>query len=427
MKRKISIILSLILVMALATPVFAAVDLDVNGRDYMPSSELYLENGVTLVPLNVISDVLGCEASVGEDIKLEENNNVLKMKVGKTEALVNEVSQTMPMAPRMIAGKVYVPLRFVLESLGAQVGWDGETNRVSIIYTETRNGMTAEEIMAKSSVAMTEANQYKMQGDMQTTVKVNADLSDDEALNMSMDMKGTVEAWMQMEPVVMYMKQYMTVDVPDAPVPGAQTMETEMVLNEDGIFMTMPEMGWVKMDLEGLDLEALMKQSMTQDPTAAMQQMRDMGMIVSFGQDQVKDGKKYYVINAVMGSDTLNNEYYDQLTQQMSALGLDVDLQQMLENMDIDMVYEMWLDQETLYTDYMDMSGDIKFAINLPATEETPAGTMNMAMTLQAFFTMSGYGQEFTVPDVTGARDFEEVLAEQVAQAEMQLEEQARE
>lgn len=427
MKRKISIILSLILVMALATPVFAAVDLDVNGRDYMPSSELYLENGVTLVPLNVISDVLGCEASVGEDIKLEENNNVLKMKVGKTEALVNEVSQTMPMAPRMIAGKVYVPLRFVLESLGAQVGWDGETNRVSIIYTETRNGMTAEEIMAKSSVAMTEANQYKMQGDMQTTVKVNADLSDDEALNMSMDMKGTVEAWMQMEPVVMYMKQNMTVDVPDAPVPGAQTMETEMVLNEDGIFMTMPEMGWVKMDLEGLDLEALMKQSMTQDPTAAMQQMRDMGMIVSFGQDQVKDGKKYYVINAVMGSDTLNNEYYDQLTQQMLALGLDVDLQQMLENMDIDMVYEMWLDQETLYTDYMDMSGDIKFAINLPATEETPAGTMNMAMTLQAFFTMSGYGQEFTVPDVTGARDFEEVLAEQVAQAEMQLEEQARE
>lgn len=427
MKRKISIILSLILVMALATPVFAAVDLDVNGRDYMPSSELYLENGVTLVPLNVISDVLGCEASVGEDIKLEENNNVLKMKVGKTEALVNEVSQTMPMAPRMIAGKVYVPLRFVLESLGAQVGWDGETNRVLIIYTETRNGMTAEEIMAKSSVAMTEANQYKMQGDMQTTVKVNADLSDDEALNMSMDMKGTVEAWMQMEPVVMYMKQNMTVDVPDAPVPGAQTMETEMVLNEDGIFMTMPEMGWVKMDLEGLDLEALMKQSMTQDPTAAMQQMRDMGMIVSFGQDQVKDGKKYYVINAVMGSDTLNNEYYDQLTQQMSALGLDVDLQQMLENMDIDMVYEMWLDQETLYTDYMDMSGDIKFAINLPATEETPAGTMNMAMTLQAFFTMSGYGQEFTVPDVTGARDFEEVLAEQVAQAEMQLEEQARE
>ena len=427
MKRKISIILSLILVMALATPVFAAVDLDVNGRDYMPSSELYLENGVTLVPLNVISDVLGCEASVGEDIKLEENNNVLKMKVGKTEALVNEVSQTMPMAPRMIAGKVYVPLRFVLESLGAQVGWDGETNRVSIIYTETRNGMTAEEIMAKSSVAMTEANQYKMQGDMQTTVKVNADLSDDEALNMSMDMKGTAEAWMQMEPVVMYMKQNMTVDVPDAPTPGAQTMETEMVLNEDGIFMTMPEVGWVNMDLGGLDLEALMKQSMTQDPTAAMQQMRDMGMIVSFGQDQVKDGKKYYVINAVMGSDTLNNEYYDQLTQQMSALGLDVDLQQMLENMDIDMVYEMWLDQETLYTDYMDMSGDIKFAINLPATEETPAGTMNMAMTLQAFFTMSDYGQEFTVPDVTGARDFEEVLAEQVAQAEMQLEEQARE
>jgi hypothetical protein len=421
LKRKISIILSLILVMALATPVFAAVNLEVNGRDYEPSYELYLENGVTLVPLDVITDALGCDVTTeGDQITYQENDNSLQMNINSTTAVVNGTNQTMPMAPRMINNQIYVPLRFVLESLGAQVGWDSEASSVSVTYNETRNGMTAAEIMAKASVAMAEANQSKMSVDLKSTINMKADLPDSEALDMAMDMNGTVEAWMQMEPMVMYMKQNMTVDVPDAPIPGSQAVNSEMVINQDGIFMTMPEIGWVKMNLEGLDMEALMEQSMTQDPATVMKQMRDMGMTVTLAQDQVKEGKKYYVINAVMGSDTLNSEYYQQLTQQMSALGQDLDLQQMLENMDIDMVYDMWIDQETFYTDYMNLIGDIKLKIDIPESEEVPGGTMEMAMTMTAAYRMSDYGQEFAVPDIKDARDFEEVLAEQVAQAEVQ-------
>lgn len=424
MKRKISIILSLILVMILATPAFASVNLDVNGKEYKPSSELYLEHGVTLVPLDVISDVLGCEAAVGEDIRLKENNNTLKMAVGKTTAMVNDAAQTMPMAPRMVEGQVYVPLRFILEAVGAQVDWNGETSQISITYNETRNGMTAEEIMAKSSVALTEANQYKMLVDLRSAVEVNADIPEAEALNMSMDMNGTLEAWMQMEPVAMYMRQNMTIEIPDAPIPGSQAVQTEMVMTQDGIFMTMPEIGWVKMDLQGLNMEELMKQSMTQDPAAAMQQIRDMGMIVSFGQDQEKNGKKYWVLKATMTGNLLNSDYYQELTQQMPALLEGMDIQQLLDNLDVDLVYDMWIDQETFYTDYMNMSGDIRFAMNLPSSEDTAGGPMEMAMTIEASYTMADYGQEFTVPDVSGARDFEEVLAEQVAKAQEALETQ---
>lgn len=423
MKRKISIILSLILVIALATPVFAAVNLEVNGRDYDPSNELYLENGVTLVPLDVITDALGCDVTADSDqITYQENDNSVQMNINSTTAVVNGTNQTMPMAPRMIDSQVYVPLRFVLESLGAQVGWNGKTNSVSVAYNETRNGMTAEEIMAKASVAMVEANQSKMSVDVQGTIGMKADLPDSEALDMTMDMDGTIEAWMQMEPMVMYMKQNMTVDVPDAPTPGAQGIQTEMVMNQDGIFMTMPEIGWVKMDLEGLDIEALMEQSMTQDPATVMQQMTDMGMTVTLAQDQEKNGKQYWVIKAAMNGDTLNSDYFKQFTQQMPALEQDVDIQQMLENMDIDMVYDMWIDQETFYTDYMNLISDITFKMDMPETEEIPGGTMEMAMTMNAAYVISGYGQEFAVPDIQNARDFEEVLAEQAAQAQETLE-----
>lgn len=422
MKRKTCLILSLILVMIMATPALASVSLDINGQAYKPSSELYLENGVTLVPLDVIKNVLGCEVAVAEDIRLRENDHTLKMAVGKTTATVNDTIATMPIAPRMVEGQIYVPLRFIMEAVGAQVDWNGENRQVSITYNETRNGMTAEEIMAKSSVAMTEANRYKMLADVRSTVKVSTDLPDSEAADMSMDLQGTVEAWMQMNPVLMYLKQNMTINAPIAPAPATQTVETEMAMNQDGIFITMPDIGWVKMDLQELNMQELMQQSMTQDPTAAIQQMGDLGMIVSLGQDQEKNGKKYWVLRAAVNGNILDSDYFKKMTQQMPAMLEGMDIEQMLENLDVDLSYDMWIDQDTFYADYMNMSGDIKFAMSLPATDETPAGNMEMAMTIQASYTMSDYGKEFTVPDVTGARDFEEVLAEQIAQAQTALE-----
>jgi hypothetical protein len=105
-----------------------------------------------------------------------------------------------------------------------------------------------------------------------------------------MDMNGTVEAWAQMDPMVMYMKQDMTVAVPGAPVPWSSGRTiAEMVMNRDGIFMTMPEIGWVKMDLEGLDMDALMEQSMAQDPTTVMQADAGSGHdSLTLAQDQEK-------------------------------------------------------------------------------------------------------------------------------------------
>lgn len=426
MKKKISIILSLILVMALATPVFAAISLDVNGRAYEPSSEFFLENGVTLVPINVIANALGCEVTTEADqVTYQESGNSVQMNIDSTTAVVNGTNQIMPMAPRMINGQAYVPLRFVLESFGAQVGWNGEANAVSVTYNDTRNDMTAAELMAKASVAMAEANQSKMLVDMQAAVKVKADVPEGESLDMNMDMNGTMEAWTQMDPFVMYMKQNMAIDVPGAPVPGAQTVQTEMVMNQDGMFMTMPEIGWVKMDLEGLDMEELMKQSMTQDPATVMQQMKDMGMTFSFDQDQEKNGKKYWVIKATMDGDVLNSDYFKQFTQQVPGLQQDFDLEQLLKNMDFDLTYDMWVEQETFYTDYMNLSGDIRFVMDLPADPDgTASGPMEMAMTINAAYAMSDYGQEFALPDIENARDFEEVMAEQIAQAEEALEAQ---
>ena len=63
--------------------------------------------------------------------------------------------------------------------------------------------------------------------------------------------------------------------------------------------------------------------------------------------------------------------------------------------------------------------------MDLPADPTgTASAPMEMIITLNAAYTMSDYGQEFALPDIQNARDFEEVMAEQMALAEEALEAQ---
>ncbi len=393
MQRKATILLTLIMVLIMAVPTLAA-DLDLNGKPYQPAQELYLEGGISRVTPADIVNILGCNVSVdGDSITIVENDNVIQMTMGSTAAIVNGEGQTMPRAPEIIADQTYLPLRFVLESVGAIVGWEGQTSTVTIEYNETREGMTAEEIMAKSSTIMNQTGRYKMTADTQN------------------------------EPLLMYLKQKTVMNAPESPTPEPQTVTMEMVFNEDGMFMNMPETGWLKMDLEDLNMEELMKQSMSQDPTAVMEQIKEMGMSLTFANDQQKEGKDYWILNATMGGDLFKNDYFNNIMQQMPALenDEDMDMQKLLEGMELDFVYTVWVDQATFYNDYMELVGKMKYSMDIPATEQSPASNMELIMAMQGNCTMSDYGLEFTVPEVKDARDYEEYLTEQMAQLEQQV------
>lgn len=421
MKRKLAIVMAFMLILVMAAPAFAAVNLDINGKAYPLSSEPSLNNGITAMPLEEVSTALECSAAIvqGDIIRLQKNETTLQMTVGSTTAVLNEAEKTMPMAPSRVGDQVYIPLRFVAESLGATVAWNDQTQTVGITYQETRDGMTADELLARSNQAMTEAGRYKMAVDLKA--KVNARMAGEgqapESIeSMQMDMDSHIDAWMQMDPLLMYMKQKTNVNAQGAPAPGPQVMETEMVLNTDGMFMTMPGVGWVKMDLEGMNFEDLMKQSMAEDPATAMKQMKDLGMSLSFANDQEKDGKKYWVIKVAMGSDVFKSDYL----KQIPGMGSDEDLQKMLQNTDLDIDYSVWINQETLYMDIMDLDGTMSIKVDIPAAEGSPAGQMDMNMDMKAVYTLFDYGKTFDVPQITDARDFEEVIAEQMATAPTQ-------
>lgn len=59
---------------------------------------------------------------------------IIEYVVGSTEYNVNGVPKTMDVAPQIIEGRVYLPLRYVAEPLGATMNWDAAAQKVTIFF-----------------------------------------------------------------------------------------------------------------------------------------------------------------------------------------------------------------------------------------------------------------------------------------------------
>lgn len=107
-----------------------------NGRSVFPAGqEATLLDGVTIVPLREFCGYVGARvdwlphanaATVGSASKVgwfQEGNRV---------ALLDGVETELPTAPRIVDGKMLVPLRPVVEWLGGSLAWHEETHMVNV-------------------------------------------------------------------------------------------------------------------------------------------------------------------------------------------------------------------------------------------------------------------------------------------------------
>lgn len=95
-----------------------------------------LEDGNTLVELRPIFDALGFQVQWNGETQTITSTlfwTKIVMKVNSTEASVYEESVTLPIAPRIIQDTVFVPLRFIVDSIGGDLTWDENENRVDIV------------------------------------------------------------------------------------------------------------------------------------------------------------------------------------------------------------------------------------------------------------------------------------------------------
>lgn len=92
-------------------------------------------NGRTMVPLRTIFEALGAKVEwdgATKTITGTKDKTVIVLKLDSKTAKVNGKTVVLDAAPLSIKGRTLVPVRFISESLGANVEWDGKTKTVII-------------------------------------------------------------------------------------------------------------------------------------------------------------------------------------------------------------------------------------------------------------------------------------------------------
>jgi thiol-disulfide isomerase/thioredoxin len=111
----------------------------VSGKKITVDPPPYIKNGVTLVPLRFISEAFGAEVNwepnVGKGtVVIKLESKVIQIEIGNITAFVDGVPYKLLVPPEIKNGRTFVPLRFISEAFGAEVNWIASEQKIIIVF-----------------------------------------------------------------------------------------------------------------------------------------------------------------------------------------------------------------------------------------------------------------------------------------------------
>ena len=155
MKRYVSLFICLILVFSMLTIPCAAEDKEItvliNGTKMEFDVSPVLANGRTMVPLRSIFEALGAKVYWNESNEtvsgISRSGDRVVISIGSNVATVNDKAAEIDAPPIVVNDRTLVPLRFISETFGCEVGWEDTTQTVSI--TSNDEEKTGEAVMPR--------------------------------------------------------------------------------------------------------------------------------------------------------------------------------------------------------------------------------------------------------------------------------------
>lgn len=107
-----------------------------NQRIY-PDTPALIFQGRTLVPIRAVAEYMNYTVQWDAENQIvslisNDNSNILLYQIGNTYTLKNGLDVIIDVAPRIIGGRTYLPLRAVAEAMNTTVNWDAATRTVLI-------------------------------------------------------------------------------------------------------------------------------------------------------------------------------------------------------------------------------------------------------------------------------------------------------
>lgn len=129
-----------------AVPAWAAPFVLVDGKPLESGVPPTIEQGRVLIPAGVLSRALGALLEwdgATRTVTITKENVTVRIAIGARAAYRDGVPVALDVPARIVNSRALVPLRFVSESLGASVFWDGQTATV-LTGTPEVNGVPEE-------------------------------------------------------------------------------------------------------------------------------------------------------------------------------------------------------------------------------------------------------------------------------------------
>lgn len=108
----------------------------VNGKELKTDSYPVIKNGTTMVPMRDIFEALNSNVrwdATTKSVTATKNNKAIKLTVNSSNAEVNGKLKILNEEPYINEkNATMVPLRFISESLGAEVKWNGQNKTITI-------------------------------------------------------------------------------------------------------------------------------------------------------------------------------------------------------------------------------------------------------------------------------------------------------
>ncbi|NCC81999.1 MAG: hypothetical protein EOM04_07000 [Clostridia bacterium] len=133
MKNKIIKLLSFILILLFFSVPAYSINVYIDGE--LQSFEGTIVNDRTMVPMRGIFEKLGADVQwyyETQTVTGKKDNVSVTLRIGDPVAQIGSESYTLDAPPLIIDSRTMVPLRFISESLGSEVYWNGFTRSVEI-------------------------------------------------------------------------------------------------------------------------------------------------------------------------------------------------------------------------------------------------------------------------------------------------------
>ena len=126
----------------------------IDGQPQHFAASPMMMSGRVMVPMREIFEALGAKVMWNRSdrtVTAKRDGREVVLGVGKAEGMMNGKRMMLDAAPRMYDNRVFVPLRFVSDAMGAKVVWDAAARQVMITRREMVMGMMQEPPMMEQT------------------------------------------------------------------------------------------------------------------------------------------------------------------------------------------------------------------------------------------------------------------------------------